>query len=410
MPTSSKQTALRHFALLLLAAAIIFLAVMCGKKQQRTRKGAALPLHDAVMDPKAIADFLESGCDPSAEDKFGNTPLHSAAQVSVACIVERRLERERTKLGINNARSRDAVRQEAWRQLEDSIRLLIDAGADINARRSSGSPMTPLQIAAHYRRANTAKILIKYGADVHTKGASGWTLLHDAARRNKSEIARILLDSGVDVNVRTKNGCTPLHEAASAGHIEVAKVLVEYGANLRATRNHGRSHLAHSAPLVYAARYGGTKVLSFLLSATADDDFQVTRIWPAAMLAAAHEGHENEVDLLLNKGVDVNSKDPKTGGTALHIASRTGRGKFSIDLVELLIAKGADLNAKNVDLMTPLHTAARYGNKDMVRILVDNSANMYIRAKNGKTPLEMATWTVREMLEVAMLRDRHSRE
>jgi ankyrin repeat protein len=103
---------------------------------------------------------------------------------------------------------------------------------------------------------------------------------------------------------------------------------------------------------------------------------------------AASAGHKDIAELLLAKGADVNAKGRK-GYTPLHEAAMS---LFqSTNLVELLLAKGADVNARNDDGQTPLHLAAIWGHKDAVELLLAKGADVNARTNKGQTPLQNAT-------------------
>ena len=112
----------------------------------------------------------------------------------------------------------DLLARAATHESERAARLLIEYGADINAR--DGADWTPLHFAliAHYpsrRAVNVAKLLIESGADVNVPTAAvGWTPLHLAAALKEPEVVEMLLAAGAEVNARTRfGGWTPLHMA-----------------------------------------------------------------------------------------------------------------------------------------------------------------------------------------------------
>ena len=98
---------------------------------------------------------------------------------------------------------------------------------------------------------------------------------------------------------------------------------------------------------------------------------------------------------LIDKGADVNAKSGITRATPLHY-SRTK------EIAELLIAKGADINAKDYTGGTLLH-AARSG--EIVELLINKGADQNARNENGKTPLDLAIQNNRT--EVADLLRKH---
>jgi hypothetical protein len=99
---------------------------------------------------------------------------------------------------------------------------------------------------------------------------------------------------------------------------------------------------------------------------------------------AAQKGDIEAVKQHIAAGTDVNPKDSKE--TPLHKAAYWGRK----EIAELLIAKGADVNAKEQDGYTPLHWAARNGHKEIAELLIAKGADVNAKADGGRTPLDMA--------------------
>ncbi len=155
----------------------------------------------------------------------------------------------------------------------DVARVLLDAGADIDARNLYGR--TPLHSAAAHgeRGREIARLLIDRGAAVDARLACALgdhlrlaalveadpsrleeadedgTLLHVAASHGQAEIARWLLARGLDVNARSGKGHLPLHYAAANGHVAVARVLLDHGADIHARDGE------HNAPALAWARF-----------------------------------------------------------------------------------------------------------------------------------------------------------
>ncbi|MDP6796087.1 MAG: ankyrin repeat domain-containing protein [Verrucomicrobiota bacterium] len=98
---------------------------------------------------------------------------------------------------------------------------------------------------------------------------------------------------------------------------------------------------------------------------------------------AAEEGNIEAVKQHLAAGTDVNTKDDAYGWTALYFASSRGHK----EIVELLIAKGADVKVNGV---TPLHLAAYQDHKEIVELLIAKGADVNARSNDGRTPLDSA--------------------
>jgi len=80
------------------------------------------------------------------------------------------------------------------------LKLLIDAGADVNIRDEKGH--TPIHEAALHTNIEFMKILIGKRADVNVKDEKGWTPLHWAVSNRHFQVVKLLIDAGADVNIR----------------------------------------------------------------------------------------------------------------------------------------------------------------------------------------------------------------
>ena len=102
-----------------------------------------------------------------------------------------------------------------------------------------------------------------------------------------------------------------------------------------------------------------------------------------ALLKAAERGNIKAVKQQLAAGADVDAKGGWLGGTPLHYAVSKGHKK----IVELLIAKGADVHEKAKDGTTPLHSATT---KEIAELLITEGADVNPQSKNFGTPLDLA--------------------
>ncbi|MHC4661230.1 MAG: ankyrin repeat domain-containing protein [Planctomycetota bacterium] len=109
-------------------------------------------------------------------------------------------------------------------------------------------------------------------------------------------------------------------------------------------------------------------------------------------------GYADACELLIEKGAEVNAKAGGWGQTPLYWAVSSGHKAVS----EILIAKGADVNAKEIWGKTPLHNAASCGRKSVAEILIENGANVNARDRHDWTPLHFVIYG-QENLEVAKL-------
>lgn len=161
------------------------------------------PLMAAETFPIASA-LIEKGARASARDRTGRTPLHYAVNM------------------------RDAA---------SIIPILVQAGADVNARAEDAGRNTPLLFAVEKYLADTERdeainasvihVLVRLGADLDASDAHGATPLAIAAKQNEPKLIRLLIDLGADPAKRLGNGRTPLDYAREANAHDAVRMLVD---------------------------------------------------------------------------------------------------------------------------------------------------------------------------------------
>ena len=103
------------------------------------------------------------------------------------------------------------------------VQLLLEAGANLNARAEGGS--TPLLLATGNKSQNPeiAKLLIRAGANPDAHNRYGRIALFWAVQNQQAELVHLLIQAGANVNAADRFGATPLRFAAAGGSVEVAK-------------------------------------------------------------------------------------------------------------------------------------------------------------------------------------------
>jgi ankyrin repeat protein len=107
---------------------------------------------------------------------------------------------------------------------------------------------------------------------------------------------------------------------------------------------------------------------------------------PVSLHAAIARADYGTALRMIEEGADINGKDSGAGATPLHYAAM--RGKMPI--IELLIARGADVNAPSRTGATPLHTAVAYSKSEAAEFLLRNGARIDAASQSGATPLAVA--------------------
>ena len=137
-----------------------------------------------------------------------------------------------------------------------------------------------------------------------------------------------------------------------------------------------------------AAKDGNIEVVKQHLAAGADVELKCVNCGDTILGHAVSGGHIEIVELLVSKGADLNAKD-MIGMTPLHYVASGGHK----EIVELLIANGADVNAKDEYGLTPLHNAADKGRKEVADLLIAKGANVNaVGDLFGGTPLHAAAF------------------
>jgi ankyrin repeat protein len=326
------------------------------------------PLVDAARnaDREALRSLLQHGASVNAADADGTTALHWASY-------------------------RDDV---------ETANLLIRAGAKVNAANDLGA--TPLWTASLNGSAAMVQRLLEAGANPNAALLAGETPVMVAARSGSPIVVEQLITKGANVNAHGARGQTALMWAAAQKHADVVKVLLAHGADIHARSDvwsevmavspHGHLDYNRAIPhggdtaLMFAARAGDSASAKLLVAAGAHvNDADAWGVSATAM--AAHAGHGEMVEFLLERGADPNVAAP--GFTALHAAIMRRDER----MVGALLAHGADSNApvrmwtptrrSSHDFnfapelvgATPFWLAARFSEPGVMRLLVKHGAD-----------------------------------
>lgn len=183
------------------------------------------PLLHAVRDGQVdrIKELLAAGEDVNQQDEEGWTALFTAASYADDMTVAALLEANAKVDVPDSRRGQTPLHRAAWEGNCKIIGMLLDKGADINARARDGS--TPLMEAASNTQTDAARLLTSRGADVHAADQQGATALHYAARYGLSGCVRALLAAGAYPTAGDRAGKTPGDWAAERGYDDVVMLL-----------------------------------------------------------------------------------------------------------------------------------------------------------------------------------------
>ena len=332
-------------------------------------------------DVEIVRLLIEAGTDVNAPAGFGgNTPLHVAVEQGNGEIVKI-LVAAGADVNAEGFMSRTPLSLATEEGATEIMRILLGPGpeagtsADGEDKEAASAPSIgseALFTAIEKSDVEMVRLLVEAGADVNAaEGFGRSTPLLDAVEQSDVEIVRLLLEAGADVNAPAGfGGNTALHEAVENGDAEMVKILVAAGANVEA------EGFMRRTPLSLAAEEGATEIVQILLGpgpvADTSEDGEDKKppsqsaIGSEPLFTAIEKGDVEMVRLLVEAGADVNAAEGFGGNTPLHEAVEKG----DAEMVKILVAAGADVEAEGFMSRTPLSLAAEEGATEIMQILL----------------------------------------
>lgn len=344
--------------------AMLFLSCGC-RKNSPTVDSTPLIRAAASGDIEKTRVCLTRGENVNETDSYRRTPLSGAVRYGNAGLVELLLAHGadvNVRCDANAGTPLQIAVEQGWKSI---IKLLVEHGAKLNCADKNGR--TPALVAMKLGDKKIVQILA---------GHEGGMTLSVAAYLGDTDATKRLLEGGAKVDAKDAEGQTPLRYAAREGHAEVVELLLAKGANAD-----GKG--SGDTPLLDALWRRHVDVATVLVNhgARIEGEHSVSRMSPLHM--AAQDGLTELVRLMIAKGARVNARD-NAGNTALHYAP-------GADIAQFLLSNGADVNVKSRSGSTPLHYAAGRGQVDLVQLLIDNRAAIDPKDKRGQTP---AAWAM----------------
>jgi ankyrin repeat protein len=288
----------------------------------------------------------------------------------------------------------------------EAARVLLEHGADVNAKDTNGG-QTALMWAAANKSPALVRLLLDHRADVRPRSKGGFTALLFAAQQGDVESGRSLLQAGADANERSdKDRKTALMVATASGNQGFSVLLLENGADSNLADEGGFTalHYAASDPK-------GAALVRTLFTHGAQPNPRTTRdsreyvyagvnlTGATPLLLAASLGNVETARALVAGGADPFLATEK-GTAPLHVASWGGSPYFRdwtedekknlFEMTKLLVELGADVNSTGEHGWTALHGAAYKGVDAVVQFLVDHGARTEVFDEYGQTPLSIA--------------------
>ncbi len=414
-----------------------------------------------------VAYLLEKGADPN-EQTYSTSALDRALDNSnkdiALLLIEKGADVEK-----RDSEGRTPLMRHAGNANRDAVELLLSKGAKVDARDDRGR--SALDLAVQNGAAETLQLLLDKGADPNARNANGNVPLHLAITRGDAALIKILLAKGADINATARSGDTPLHLAVAVPGPALT-ALLEAGANANARNARGDlplhvllrpqggdpfAYLPRDLPNQYdysppAPRMPrGEDLINALVDKTDIDLKDGLGMSPLLLAIAARDVEARDLisqrkprtdsttqlfdatsqgdlpalqsllkakpflvyfrlpngqtplhiaalwstrgaaELLLEKGADINARDAQ-GVSPLMMASNRATGVFikrARAMTEFLLGKGAEINARDRGNATALHRALLGGDVELITLLLNKNADVNASDKSGNTPLHL---------------------
>jgi ankyrin repeat protein len=257
----------------------------------------------------------------------------------------------------------------------ETASVLLDAGADVNQPTEYG--WTPLLVATNNRNYGLAAMLLERGANPNLANKGGWHPLYLATdNRNIEggdypvpkpdmdhlEFIQLLLAKGADPNLRVRentlsrtiftmqwfyeSGATPFVRAAQSSDLELLKLLLAHGADPKLATDNGDTALTAAGGIGWVegvthetSRKNNLETVRFLLDLGLDPN-QANREGRTALMGAAHKGRNEVVQLLVERGAQLDARDNGSRDTANAASSIAGLRFRPLDYSEGLVRVG----------------------------------------------------------------------
>ncbi len=322
---------------------------------------------------KKVIKFIQDDVNLDIQDSDGLCPLTWAVYNNHPDVVKALLEKG-IDVNFTDTDGITCLHIAALAGYDDIIGILLDHKANVNAKLQTDLTM-PLHLVAE---ADAAQLLINNCADINSRDILGSTPLHKAAAAGHTDVVLLLLARGADIHSRDNFEGTPLHCAVEGNYLDTITALIDQGADIDTICQKGAD-----------ASWD-------LLNGYWSEEKNIKKRSMNCLHLAIYGHFLDTIDLLLAKGMNVNEKN-NFGETPLHWVNDK-------EIARTLIENGADINARTNEGWTPLQNVITRRNSEAAEWFIDNDADMMSETNSGLTTLHIACqggleWLVKRSID-----------
>jgi len=325
---------------------------------------------DGALDITKV--LVDAGANINFKRMDGFSPLYIAVVNNQKHIVEYLVSKGVNIDEKNGQQENTALVKACFDGSLDIAKVLVDAGANMNLK--TKDKISPLLYAVEYKHKHIVEYLISKGVNIDEKnGQVENTALIKACENGSLDIAKVLVDAGANINLKSKAGFAPLYMAVDKKHKPIVEYLISKGVNVNE-----KNGLDNGSALYLASYNGSLEIVTMLVDAGADVHLKPIHGY-SPLYAAFENKHKPIMEYLISKGARVDEKNGPGEITVLYQACTDS--SLDIDIVNLFVDAGADVNSKTKAGYTPLFLAVQNKRKPIVEYLISKGAR--INEKNG---------------------------
>ena len=294
-----------------------------------------------------------------------------------------------------------------------ALSILLKHTHDINACDHYGH--TPLHLALQYGQFSCAHLLIDNDAKLDTQNILGDTLLHTAIRHHHTELVSKLIHLGIDINLKNNDNLTPLNEASKWRYFDIINLLLNQpNININCSKSYSQANTEWFETVIIKYNLATEDIAAAsratveklgqppLLTAILIGNFEMIQAFldEQAYINITNDNNQNPLHMAINSLIEQHVQRPSNLSPDHNYlrqifnksrqidTTRPLSLENHLDIINLLIRYGTNVNAQDDKGNTPLHDAIYASNISIIQTLINNNADLTIENHQGYMPTQ----------------------